>query len=163
HKLLQELRKFYPNTEIQLLRADRVAGPEHIIFAASAAIDAYRQHRERSHTLAVELLLYASCQRQISKAIQFLGLSSHTRNAVLVALTGEESPLDLRKGVDEIVKARPDDSVIEISSEGKASKLMKAYDISRKSIDASRLPGESEDSVLKRLIIERSALLAVEK
>ena len=161
--LLRELRAQFPKLQIQLFRANRIAGPEHLIFAATAAISALRQHRQRAHTLAVELLLYVSCQRQISKAIQLLGLTSNSHEAVLAAVTGETLPSGLEHGIEKTLKASKDDDVIEVTCQKKVSELMRVYNISRKSITAAQLPGEAETSVLKRLIIERSALLAVEK
>ncbi len=161
--MLRELRAQFPTLEIQLFRADRIAGPEHIIFAAVAAISAFRRHRQRSHTFAVELLLYASCQRQILKAIQLLGFTSSTHEAVLAAVTSNALSPKLEQRMEKTLKARKDDNVIEIASKDKISELMKVYDISRKSMSSAQLPGEAETSVLKRLIIERSALLAVEK
>ncbi len=161
--MLRELRAQFPTLEIQLFRADRIAGREHLIFAAVAAISAFRQHRQRSHTFAVELLLYASCQRQISKAIQLLGFTSSTHEAVLAAVTSNALSPKLEQRMEKTLKARKDDNVIEIASKDKISELMKVYDISRKSMSSAQLPGEAETSVLKRLIIERSALLAVEK
>ena len=149
--------------EIQLFRADRIAGPEHLSLAAKGAIRAFRQHRERSRTLAVELLLYASCQRQISKAIQLLGLTSSTDEAVLTAFSDRPIPQELVEATGKLLQARKDDTVIEISSRRKTSELMRVYDISKRSISAAQLPNEGEMSVLKRLIIERSALLTVEK
>jgi len=160
---LRELRAQFPKFEIQLFRADRIAGPEHLIFAAGAAIRAFRQHRQRSHTFAVELLLYASCQRQISKAIQLLGFTSSTHEAVLTAVTSNALPPKLEQRMEKTLKARKDDNVIEVASEDKISELMNVYNISRKSMSSAQLPGEAATSVLKRLIIERSALLAVEK
>ena len=160
---MRELRAQFPKFEIQLFRADRIAGPEHLIFAAVAAIRAFRQHRQRSHTLAVELLLYTSCQRQIAKAIELLGFTSSTHEAALAAITGDALPPKLEQRMEKTLKARKEDNVIEVVSEDKVSELMKVYDISRKSMSSAQLPGEAETSVLKRLIIERSALLAVEK
>ncbi len=161
--MVQSLRHDFPNLEIQLFRADRVAGSEHLSFAARGAIGAFRQNRARSRTLAVELLLYASCQRQISKAIELLGLASNTHEAVFAAITDRPVPKELEESLEKLLQARTDDTVIEISSRNKALELMKVYDISKKTIASAQLPNENEVSVLKRLIIERSALLTVEK
>ncbi len=161
--MVQSLRRDFPGLEVQLFRADRVAGPEHLSFAARGAIAAFRQGRERSRTLAVELLLYASCQRQISKAIELLGLAANIHEAVFAAITDRPVPQELEESLEKSLQARTDDRVIEISSRKKALELMKVYDISKKTIASAQLPNENEVSVLKRLVIERSALLTVEK
>ncbi len=97
------------------------------------------------------------------KAIQLLGFTSSTHEAVLAAVTSNALSPKLEQRMEKTLKARKDDNVIEIASKDKISELMKVYDISRKSMSSAQLPGEAETSVLKRLIIERSALLAVEK
>jgi len=51
---------------------------------------------------------------------------------------------------------------LEIGTLAKARALRKAYNISDGELNSSRMPGEAENSALKRLIIERSALLALE-
>ena len=144
------------------MRADRIGGKEHLLFAARNATRAFNQSRQRSHTLAVELLLYASCQRQISKAIQTLGLKPETTDVALAALSDKNfSPVLIDKTA-EALRASLDDRVLEISSKKKAAVLSNVYGVTRVELEASKLPGESPESVLKRLIIERSALLSVQ-
>ena len=162
--LLRELRLGFPGCEIQLFRADRVAGKEHLLFAAIEAIRAFRQHRERARTLAVELLLYVSCQRQISKAIQLLGVGPRTADVVFAAITNDETdPQALGRKAASAFSAQEDDRVVEIISRKKSRELMRAYKVSATEIEAAKQPDEDGTSVLKRLVIERSALLAVEK
>jgi KEOPS complex subunit Cgi121 len=160
--VLRKMRSDFPESHIQLVRADRVAGKEHLVFAAEQAVRSFRQHRQRARTLAVELLLCTSCQRQISKAIQLLGVGPGTHDVVLAAFANKAQQHKLVREAMRLLHASPDDRVIEISSK-KMRELMKAYSISQIEMEASRLPSEEDTSVLKRLVIERSALLAVEK
>jgi KEOPS complex subunit Cgi121 len=162
--VLRGLRSDFPRSQIQLLRADHIAGKEHLLFAARDAFRAFNQHRERAHTLAVELLLYASCQRQISKAIQLLGVGPRTRDVALAAITIENDVHGLMSRTASALSAHEDDNVMEILSKKKMMKVMRAYDISKVEVQSARLSAAEEDtSVVKRLVIERSALLAVEK
>ena len=80
-KTLRQLRSASDKAQVQLLKATLVAGSEHLRFAARNALHSFRSKSPRSKSLAVEFLLYVSCQRQISKAI------SPTRRS------GLESPL----------------------------------------------------------------------
>ena len=160
---LRRVRTSFPNIQVQLMRADRIAGREHLLFAARNAVRAFHQHYERAHTLAVELLLYASCQRQISKAIQLLGVNAQTREVVLAALSDKRMPPGMVEDVAKILQGSPDDRVLEVLSKKKIAELKDAYNVGRIELEASKLPLEDEVSVLKRLIIERSALLTVEK
>jgi tRNA threonylcarbamoyladenosine modification (KEOPS) complex Cgi121 subunit len=160
--LLRRMRAAFPTVQLQFMRADRIGGREHLYYAARNTVRAFSQNRQRSHTLAVELLLYTSCQRQISKAIKILGLEPGTSDVVLAALSSKSIPLALVDRAADELKARLDDRVWEVSSRTKAGGLRRTYGITRVESEASKMAGESEDSVLKRLIIERSALLAVQ-
>ncbi len=159
---LKRVRSTFPDVQIQLMRADRIAGKEHLLFAARSAVRAFHQRYGRARTLAVELLLYASCQRQISKGIQLLGLKPQTHEVVLAAFSRKRMPSDLVDKVARVLQGSPDDRVLEVLSKKKARGLMDAYGVTRIQLEASRFPEEDENSVLKRLIIERSALLTLE-
>jgi hypothetical protein len=56
----------------------------------------------------------------------------------------------------------PDDSVLEVETTGKKEVLKKAYNVSDTQLSASRMVGETESGLLKRLVIEHSALLVLE-
>src|SRR5437667_8910161 len=71
---LKQLRSINNQTEVQLVKADLIGGPEHLQFAARNALYSFKGKRRRSKSLAMELLLYISCQRQIAKAIRFSGV-----------------------------------------------------------------------------------------
>jgi tRNA threonylcarbamoyladenosine modification (KEOPS) complex Cgi121 subunit len=158
---LRQLRSVNGCIQVQLLRAGLVAGPEHLRFAARNALHSFSGNNPRSKSLAVEYLLFISCQRQISKAISFLGVEPSDDKVVLVALS------DSREALRELEKAStsllgdPDDSLIEIGSKRKLAELQRSYRISEKEMEAARFEGETDAEVLKRLIVERSALLSI--
>jgi KEOPS complex subunit Cgi121 len=161
-RTLGKLRSLFPKVQVQLVRADRIAGREHLKFAARNAIRAFRQKNNRSQSLAMELLLYASCQRQISRAIQRLGVSPETREIVLAALTKNSDTYDpLARAAQKESAGVLREAVIEIDSKSKVSELKKAYNIGTAEMEAARFPKEAEEEVLTRLIIERSALLSL--
>ena len=145
------------------MRADRMAGKEHIIFAARNAVDSFKGKDRRAKHLSIELLLFASGEHQIVEAIKLLGVAASSRELVLVGLS--ETELDsnvLSSRAAKVVKGVPDDTVMDIGTRPKVRALKKAYKISDRELNSSRMPGEAEDSVLKRLVIERSALLVLE-
>src|SRR5581483_10058409 len=74
---------------VQLLRADRVYGPDHLRLAARLAARAVAEGRARSADLPTETLLYAAGERQVGKAIAFLGL-----HAGVVAIAAGPTVLD---------------------------------------------------------------------
>lgn len=70
---------------VQLLRADRVYGRDHLALAAQLAGRAIAEGRGRSTELATETLVYAAGERQIGKALAFLGLHEGARGVAAVA------------------------------------------------------------------------------
>ncbi len=161
--LLEQLRSATKAAQIQLVKAQLIAGPEHIEFAAQNALRAFKGPRPMSKSLAVELLLYISCQRQISTAIQRIGIAPGDTEIVLVALSSsKESIENLAHAVYSTIPGEHDESLLEITSEKKKEALKEHYAIEDKEVEAARFPGEIDTEVLKRLVIERSALLSLE-
>src|SRR3989454_8737644 len=162
-KVLRDLRGSFGGVDLQLLRGDRVAGIEQIVFAARHAVDSFGGKAPRSKHLSMEFLLFASGQHQIVEAFKLLGVDTSSVELALVGLSETELDSDVLSGeVAKIVQGVPDDTVLEIGTLAKVRALRKAYNISERELNSSRMTGESENSVLKRLVIERSALLVLE-
>lgn len=79
-------------TRIQLLRADRVYGRDHLVHAAGLAARAFEAGRARSNDIATETLLYAAGERQIGRALALVGLHDGARDVAAVAW--DEGALD---------------------------------------------------------------------
>jgi len=162
-KTLRNLRESLYGVELQLLRADRIAGIEHILFAARNAVDSFTGKGRRAKHLSMEFLLFATGEHQIVEAIQFLGVSESSTELALVGFS--EDNTDFGALIDksrDVLRGTLEDSVLEVRTAKKREDLKKAYNISDKQLNASKMPGETESSLLKRLVIERSALLVLE-
>jgi len=70
---------------VQLVRADRVYGRDHLLLAADLAARAHAQGRARASDVATETLLYAAGERQIGKALALLGLQPGVRGVAVVS------------------------------------------------------------------------------
>lgn len=160
-KILRRLRTTNDKVQIQLLKAGLIAGPEHLRFAARNALHSFKGKNPRSKSLAVELLLYISCQRQISKAIRILGVEPSDNNIVLVALSDSKDALQELETEARSFLGDPVDDLIEIGSRRKLADVQRTYGVSKKEMHAARFEGETDEQVLKRLVVERSALLSV--
>lgn len=77
---------------LALLRADRVYGRAHLEHAAALAARALAEGRARSADLATETMLYAAGERQVSKAIAFLGVTAG--DVAIAAVAWDERALD---------------------------------------------------------------------
>ncbi len=162
-RVLRDLRESFQGVDLQLLRTDRVAGKEHIIFAARNAAESFRSKGRRAKHLSMELLLFASTQHQIIEAIKLLGVPASSTELALVGLTETKPDYNLLcSSAARFVDGLPDDTVLEIGNRSKVQALKRAYRISDQELHSSRMPGEAENSVLQRLVIERSALLVLE-
>jgi len=161
-KTLRRLRSVSGENQVQLIKAERVAGPEHLRFAARNALHSFNGKNPRSNSLAVEYLLFLSCQRQISRAISFLGVEPSDTRVVLVALSKSREHLHELENVSKSLFGESDDNLMEIGSKQKLSGLQHSFGISKVEMEAARFQGETDAQVLKRLVVERSALLSIQ-
>lgn len=163
NEVLRDLRRSFQGVDLQLLRADRVAGKEQIIFAARNAVDSFLSKNRRAKRLSMEFLLFASGEHQIIEAIKLLGVTASSGELAFVGLseTSLDASLSSNRAM-ESVKGIPDDTVLQIKTRKKVEDLKRAYDILDKELNGAKMPSEEDNSVLKRLIIERSALLVLE-
>lgn len=161
-KTLRELRSVSDKAQLQLVKAGLIAGPEHLRFAARNAMHSFKSKKPRSKSLAVEYLLYLSCQRQISKAIRFLGVEPADDQIVLVALSDSKDALAELETASRTLLGEPDDRLVEIESKRKLANIQRSYGISKREMEAARFEKEADEQVVKRLIVERSALLDLE-
>jgi KEOPS complex subunit Cgi121 len=75
---------------VQALDADKIAGERHIRFAAEKALAAFSEQRNIAKDAGMEIMRYASGERQIEKAL-FMRISDRTERIALV-LAGSASP-----------------------------------------------------------------------
>lgn len=74
---------------LQVVRQDRVVGPDHVRSAALHAARAQRQGRMHAKTIEVEFLRYLSGERQIAAALAKMGLpKDKAADAAVVAALG---------------------------------------------------------------------------
>lgn len=109
----------------------------------------------------METLLYASAQRQIRKAIDFIGIKSKTNNLALFVIANEE--VRIKEAVLEVRKRagkEPNEGVLELS-ESKVKRIRVAFRISDNEIGTIVENGEFKHALVN-IIIERMALLSTQ-
>src|SRR5437879_13875265 len=127
---LKQLRSINNKAEVQLVKSDLIAGPEHLQFAARNALSSFKGPRRRSKSLAMELLLYISCQRQIAKAIKILGVDSADSRIALVALSDLKGAIqDLDRQARSVVGGNENEELLEIGSKQKMARLQSTYEV----------------------------------
>lgn len=160
---LESVRKcLAKNVEVQFFDAGLVATWQHLFFAALNALNAFKNGMNISKSLAVEMLLYASAQRQIRKALNLLGIKPNSEAiAVLVVGKKVDDVEAALQAISKIVGGKRDDTVLEFSQK-KIEAIRKAFDISDKELEAV-VKGNDLEQALVNLVIERVALLATER
>ena len=143
----------------QVFDADRIAGWEHLFFAAVNAVKAHEAGAAISRSLAIEVLLYASCQDQISRALDVVGVTPSTERVALVVLADGEEVAEGALGRASVALGGGDDSVLGLDEE-KFVRIKEAFGVSDSELEAV---GGSELDALTRLLVERGALLALRR
>ena len=158
---LDGIRRKTKGVSVQFFNANLIAGPEHLYFAALNALKAFESNMGISKSLAVETLLYASAQRQISKAVELLGIKADSSEvAVLVLAETEAKVRETFEAISEFIQGIRDDKVIELSDE-KSEMIKELFGISKLELEAKLEKGFEKEALIN-LVIEHMALLAIE-
>jgi tRNA threonylcarbamoyladenosine modification (KEOPS) complex Cgi121 subunit len=147
--------------QIQILDAKFVAGFEHIFFAVLNALNSFKSGLNLSRSLAIEVLLFASGQDQIKRAIEVLGVKLSTCDVALVIIADsrDEALLTL-KAISEALNWEADQKVIDLTNE-KISHIIDAFGVSDLELEASMR--DTVGNALKNVLIERAALLIAQR
>lgn len=144
---------------IQLFDVTNIAGPQHLYFAAVNALNAFAKKTNISNNLEVEALLYASAQRQITKAVEMLGLKNETSEiGVLILTENLAQKKDWIRLVTNLIPGKRDDSILTLTDK-KVKNVKNMFGISELEFEACLKKDGTEKEALVDLVIERMALL----
>ncbi len=142
------LRKLQAQTgcTIQAMDARYIVSERHLTFAAEKALCAFFEGRNTAKDLGVEILRYASGERQIERALS-IGLSDSTERIAILIISGQSGLM-------------PEDSelssIIEIDRKGCAYKVEAVKTIFNISDEELWAAGEAR---ISDLVLERVALV----
>lgn len=150
--------------EHQLLNADLIASPKHLVSAAYHALAAFELGENAAKTLSIEMMLYASARRQISEALSIMGLKPGRPNVAVVAVCRSLDEVErCVEGLSKLLGApKLSTEVLEVNPQ-KALAIEEAFGISREEVLALTSMGVSYEDALVELVLERVALLATRK
>ncbi|MHA1917693.1 MAG: KEOPS complex subunit Cgi121 [Candidatus Ranarchaeia archaeon] len=160
-KEISEPRK----TTIQLLNADLIATWEHLYFSTIQAENSVKNGTAIAKSLILEIMLHASGQRQIDKAIHYMGININLKNVAILFLgKSREDIIALHQETYRIINGLENPMLIDITDQ-KIKKLKKYFEISEEEIQAIKKtnPKMGTDKIIINIIIERSAKLTLEK
>ncbi|MEM2905161.1 MAG: KEOPS complex subunit Cgi121 [Candidatus Bathyarchaeia archaeon] len=158
-RFLAWLRDVVKPVEVQAFDAQAVAGRRHLYFAALFALKAFAEASNVSDRLGMEALLQASAQRQVSKAIEKLGVKPGVGDIAILLMSKDEK--ELRGAFSRLIGVSGmlvDEALLEVSSE-RLSGLQALFEVSERELAAER-DAEEPASALTNLIIERMTLEA---
>ena len=147
---------------VQVFNADLIAGWEHLFFAALNALKAFESKRNISKSLAMEILLYASMQRQISNALKLIGVKPDLSRVAVIVLSDSKSEIQERlEEVEAFFGGVVDDEVLSVDQR-KLNLIKTTFGITDeelKAVGQARTPEEA----IKYIVIEYMALLYLQK
>jgi KEOPS complex subunit Cgi121 len=141
------------NVTVQALNADLVTGSRHLLFAVGKAIRSFGSGKNTANNLGMEIMLYASGNLQIGRALSMGVKTGDNRVAVVVA--GNNGVDAAISEVNEVLYTI-DPAVLEYSKDSKDC-LLKFFNITCDELDAV---GERK---IPELVLERVALVDVIK
>jgi KEOPS complex subunit Cgi121 len=161
-EFVKAARKETPqNGWVQFFDAKLVATWQHLYFAVLNAMLAFENGRNISKSVAMEVLLYASAQRQIRKALQLIGVKCGSANVALVVI-GEtaDSVQVVLSAVSKYIGAEPDETVLEVSKE-KLQGIRAAFEVTERELETVMKKRDVKQALVN-LVIERMALLSTQ-
>lgn len=144
------------NLEFQVLNLNHVAGLRHILISALTALEAMKLGLNVAKRLSMEILVRASGQRQIGKALKLLGVRRGHQD-VLVAVLGE-NPNIVEEGLKRIERLYPDNIEPRLLERDRSKEIMEAYRISEEEIKAEQDFIKCRWEAVKNLVAEKVAL-----
>ncbi len=162
-ELAQQLASDHDIT-FQLVNADTIASPNHLLFAAIHALTACHRGTQRASTLAMELLRFAAAQRQISQALNLLGITESTIHLGGIIIGENVTKIqNVHQNFLRLANVIDDPVVLEINSKKKERAIQDAFQITPRELKAIMISESTEDriSALQKLVYDRCALLAI--
>jgi len=169
-ELLAREKKFKPKSTIMLIDAYAIAGMHHLKACILNSLKGIVQKNNISKSLNVEILLYLSGYRQISKAIERIGLSKITQIIVCVQITKKELFENTSNNIFDFMHFFSENNIDIKQFEKDTNSLsvlnpktiMKNLEITEENIDTiieGKKDKVSRECALELLAIEKSALL----
>lgn len=153
--LLFQVGEAVSPSPFQLFDADMVSGWMHLYFAAVNAVKAFEGGTTISRSLAMETILHASCQDQIIRALELMGITPGTKRAALLVFAKSREETERAFSRASPLLGVTDDSVLEIDG-NKLEEIKRIFGISDLELDAV---GGPREEALTWLVVERGALL----
>ena len=168
---LEEKKLLDKHSYLLIIDSGSVAGFQHLKACIHYSLQAFKQKNNLAKTLNTEILLYLSGYRQISKAIEKVGLNKESKEVITLHIKlnhTEENRSSSQKeffNFEEFLKARNieyTDFQLDVNdfSATNEKKIISNLGITEKEIQLFlRKTESSRDEIIEKIAIEKSALL----
>lgn len=146
---------------VQLLNGQLIANEVHLLSAAQNAIEAQQGDYMISRSLDVEIIVFASAQRQIGRALEALGVYDGLDELALVVIGTKSS--SVKQSIKSLTDAIGTETTPSFAAtKDRIERIQQHFQISDKEINAlsdSETP-QSKLDALSRCIVSRVSLVA---
>ncbi len=149
---------------VQFFDAKLVAGWQHLYFAALNAVNVFKSNLNISNNLGIEILLYASAQRQIKDAVKLIGVHPDSSKVAVVIVTKTQSEASLLLSIISalLTGSIRDDGLLELTDD-KVEGITRLFEISDVELETKVEKESGEKEALMDLVIEHVALLVTQR
>ncbi|MBY8990107.1 MAG: hypothetical protein KGD58_05090 [Candidatus Lokiarchaeota archaeon] len=179
-KTLQEIQDNNKESVIQIICDKFILNQDHIYIACYYMQKAFFRKTNISNTKNIELMLYLSTYRQISKAIETVGINSHdlkAGNIIICIISPIDNTPKINEEILQILNANETELTLNNMTSEKIKKIIENYNILDSQIkpvlnsylnkEKSKNDVDNEVEILSSavfdLICEKMALLNLEK
>jgi len=148
---------------IQFLDSSLIASIGHLLSAAQNAVNAWKGDYMLTRGLDAEILVYASAQRQISRAIENLGIRDGLQSIALVVVGGSKK--DVRSVITKMItKVGEEVKTAFVPDRERLERLMHHYGVDEKEVKALTDSDEIEiwAEALSRCVVSRVSIVALD-
>ncbi len=148
---------------IQFLDSSLIVSVGHLLSAAQNAVNAWKGDYMLTRGLDAEILVYASAQRQISRAIENLGVRDGLQSIALVVVGSDKSAV--RDVITKMVNMVGEEiKTAFLPDRDRLERIMRHYDVNAKEIKAFTDSDEVEiwAEALSRCVVSRVSMVALD-
>jgi len=150
------------DVETQFFNAQRIATWQHLYFSTLNALTSFKNKTNVSRSLAMEIIHFASAQRQIREAVSAIGISPESTEVAVAIVAARQRAVEFALGVvSRFLGGERDDAVLELTPE-KINGIAKVFDISPGEFWAMG-SGKKSEQALVDLVLERVALVSTRR
>lgn len=147
------------NDALQFFNARYIAGWEHLFFATVLALYAFKNRTNISKKVGIEILIYASAEKQINKAIKKLGISASVEDLAVVMLSEDIENINryLEVLCQILGKKEDDENALRVDDK-KVQDIIRCYQITDLELEAHS--GKNPYERLLECVVDRMAVLS---